>query len=143
MMNNTQKIKGGRKMKFPKQKFKDLGIENWREFGEYVLEKTLDAIDDWAWNISPSTPLETYLSYENLDLYEAAETFDNKISDKELELLRKMPNKLYEELNEQYHKELERVISELEKDYRNFCLNECEFRETEKCKMCEFNYLIE
>jgi len=105
-------------MKFPKQKFKDIGVENWREFGEHVLERVLNAIDDWAWNISGDTALEAYVSYQNLELYEAAESFANKISNKELELLRKMPNKLYEELNEQYHKELERVISELEKEYR-------------------------
>jgi len=105
-------------MKFPKQKFKDIGVENWREFGEYILERVLNAIDDWAWNISGDTALEAYVSYQNLELYEAAESFANKISNKELELLRKMPNKLYEELNEQYHKELERVISELEKEYR-------------------------
>jgi hypothetical protein len=142
-MNETQKIKGGRKMRFPKQKFKDIGVEDWGEFGEYILERVLNAIDYWAWNISPETPLEAYLSYDNLDLYEAAETFDNKISDKELELLRKMPNKLYETLNQRYHEELERVIRELEKDYRNFCLNECEYRESEKCKICEYHYLLE
>jgi Mg/Co/Ni transporter MgtE len=120
-----------------------MGIENWEEFGEYVLEKTLNAIDDWAWNISGGSALEAYLSYENLDLYEAAETFDNKISNEELELLRKMPNKLYETLNQKYHEELERIISDLEKEQREYCLNECEYRETEKCKACEFHYLIE
>lgn len=130
-------------MKFPKRKFKDMGVENWREFGEYVLEKVLNAIDNWAWNISGDSALEAYQSYANLELYEAAESFYNKISNEELELLRKMPNKLYEELNVQYHKELERVISELEKEQKNFCLNECEYKNTDKCEKCEYRFLIE
>jgi hypothetical protein len=137
------KIRGGRKMRFPKKKFENIGIENWESFGKYILEKVLNAIDNWAWDISPVSPLETYQSYANLELYETAESFDNVISNEELELLRRMPDKLYRKFNEEYHKELERVISVLEKEQKNFCLNECEYRESETCQKCEFHYLIE
>jgi hypothetical protein len=125
------------------EKLKELEFGDWENFAEYVLDKVLYEIDYWAWNIAPNSPLESYSSYNNIDLYEAAETFGHKFSDIEIELLRNMPNEVYESINNVYHKKLETVISELEKEYREYCLTQCEFKDSETCENCEFHYLIE
>ena len=98
---------------------KKLGFRDWENFGEYILNNVLDHIDYWAWNISGDTALEAYSSYNNIDFYEAALDFANEI---EIELLEKMPREIYEKINVEYHRKLERVISELEKEYGEYLL---------------------
>ena len=97
------------------KKLEELGFRNWENFGEYILNTVLDYIDYWAWKISPNSPLESYIDYNNIDLYEATMSFADKLDKIEIELLEKMPTEIYEEINVEYHRKLERVISELEK----------------------------
>jgi hypothetical protein len=129
-------------MRFPKKRYENEGIETWGEFADYILDKLFREIDYWAHYVD-DIPLNTYTTHNNMDLYEAIMLWKDKFDSKDIALFEKIPNKIYEKMNEQYHKELERVISELEKDYKNFCLNECKDKGTDKCKMCEFHYLIE
>jgi hypothetical protein len=144
-------IRGGRKMSGEKKventelvkKLEEIGFADWENFGEYTLNTVLDYIDYWAWNIAPDSPLESYSNYNNIDLYEATMSFEHKFSDIEIELLRNMPEEVYEKINAEYHRKLEIVISELEKEYREYCLTQCEFKDSETCENCEFHYLIE
>jgi hypothetical protein len=99
------------------KKLEELGFSDWENFGYWLLESTLDYIDYWAWNISPVSPLESYSSYDNIDLYEAAVSFADKLSDEAIELLEKMPEKIYNEINAEYHRKLEIAIEELTKFY--------------------------
>jgi hypothetical protein len=146
-MNETQKIRGVRKMNeknaWAIEKLREYGFSDWESFGEYMLETTLDYIDYWAWQISGNSALEAYSSYNNIDFYEAILSFGDKFDDIAIELIEKMPKEIYDKINAKYHTKLELVISELEKEQKNFCLNECEYRESETCQKCEYNYLIE
>ena len=125
------------------EKLEELEFGDWENFAEYVLDKVLYEIDYWAWNISGDSALKAYSSYNNIDLYEAIMTFEHKFSDIEFELIKEMPNEVYEGINNVYHRKLETVISELEKEQKEFCINECEFKGTEKCRKCEYHYLLE
>ena len=125
------------------EKLREYGFSDWENFGYWLLESTLDYIDYWAWNISPTTPLETYSNYQNLDLYEACVSFSDKFDEKTIELLEAMPQNIYDKINAEYHRKLEIAIEELEKYQKEYCLTECEYRNTEKCKACDFSYLLE
>ena len=125
------------------EKLREYGFSDWESFGEYMLETTLDYIDYWAWQISGDSALEAYSNYNNIDFYEAILSFGNKFDDIAIELIEKMPEEIYDKINAKYHKKLELVISELEKEQREYCINQCEFKESEKCKICEFHYLLE
>jgi hypothetical protein len=142
---------GGRKMRGEKEventelakKLEELGFSDWENFGYWVLETTLDYIDYWAWEISGDSPLEAYSSYNNIDFYEATMTFGDKFDNIALELLEAMPEEVYEKINAEYHRKLEIAIEELEKEQKEYCINQCEYKNTEKCSACEFNYLVE
>jgi hypothetical protein len=70
-------------------------------------------------------------------------SFADKFSDIELELIREMPENVYDKINTKYHKKLEIAISELEKEQREYCLTECEDKNSDKCEKCEYHYLLE
>jgi hypothetical protein len=125
------------------KRLEEIGFADWENFGEYILNSVLDYIDYWAWNISPTTALETYAAYNNIDLYEAAMSFGDKFDNATFELLEAMPEEVYEKINAEYHRKLEIAIEELEKEQKEYCINQCEYKNTEKCSACEFNYLVE
>jgi hypothetical protein len=125
------------------EKLKEYGFSDWENFGEYILNTVLDHIDYWAWQISGDSPLEAYSSYNNIDFYEATMSFSDKFDDIALELLEAMPEEIYEKINKIYHEKLETVISELEKEQKEYCISLCEYRNTKKCETCEYHFLLE
>jgi len=88
--------------------------------GRKILENVLEALDYWAWNCSPSTPLETYSSYNSIDLYDAACDFCGwsraHITEEDLKFLQEMPDEIYDKLNQEYHERLEGVIEKLSEE---------------------------
>ena len=74
---------------------------NWMAEGEAILDKVLEALDYWCWEIHDN-PLECYSAHSDLDLYTLAQEFVGwkrfDITDKDLEILSQMPDKYYDKL---------------------------------------------
>jgi len=95
--------------------------EEWEEFAEEIYEKVGEALDHWCWNVSGDPAIVCYESHANDDLYELAEEFvgwsDFGITEEDLELLREMPEDIYERYSKRMQNTIERVIKEIEKKY--------------------------
>jgi len=93
---------------------------NWLAEGEAILDKVLEALDYWCWEVV-GDPLDCYSTHQDLGLYVVAEEFVGwsrfKITDKDLEILSQMPEKYYKRLDAKFRKILDRVISNLMKKY--------------------------
>jgi len=87
----------------------------WLRRGEEILEKVLDAVDYWCWRVSGSTVEECYSAHMGASLYELARMYTgiSGITEEDLELLREMPEDVYEELEARLQRELERALEEL------------------------------
>jgi len=93
------------------------------EKGNTILAKVIEDINYWTWNISPTTPCETYTSYNTKSLYKAAvdfatdylySSYNTRLED--LEILKIMPNEIYNKFDEKYHEWLEKIIAKLCKE---------------------------
>ncbi|HDH44750.1 MAG TPA: hypothetical protein ENG66_05100 [Thermococcus sp.] len=93
----------------------------WEEFAEEIYEKVGEALDYWCWEISGDPVIVCYESHADRDLYELAEEFVGwstfGITEEDLELLREMPDDIYEKYSEKMRRAIERVIRELERKY--------------------------
>jgi len=108
---------GGRGYKAEEQEF-------WEDFAQEIVDKVSDALDYFCWEVSGDTPLECYSAHADLGLYELVEEFVNwshfGITEKDLELLREMPDQIYDKIYDKYTAKLqnmiERVVKELAKE---------------------------
>jgi len=95
--------------------------KEWKEVAEEIYEKVAEALDNWCWNISGDTALECYSSHMDKDLYELAEEFVgwsvHGVTEEDLELLREMPDDIYNEYSEKLQSSVERVVRKLEKEF--------------------------
>jgi hypothetical protein len=91
---------------------------DWEKFGRDLADRVLEGLDYWCWNISPESAKDCYATHANLNLFELAEEFANwsvtGISDKDLELLKKMPDNVFDKLDREVRERIERVVRELE-----------------------------
>ena len=92
--------------------------EKWKELAEEIAEKVAEALDYWCWNVSPDTPAECYAAHSDLDLYSLAEEFAGwsrfGITDTDIELLKEMPEDIFDEVSRELQRKIERVVRELE-----------------------------
>ena len=95
--------------------------EEWEEFAEEIFEKVGEALDYWCWEVSGDPAIVCYEAHADKDLYELAEEFvgwsDFGITEEDLELLREMPDDIYERYSKRMQNAIERVIKELEEKY--------------------------
>jgi hypothetical protein len=102
----------------------------WRRFGEKIVDKVLDALDYWCWHVSGDTVENCYSAHAGLSLYELAEEFAgwsySGITDKDLETLKKMPDSIYNELNEKVRKRIEDIVRELREEWEREIRGELE-----------------
>jgi len=89
---------------------------NWEDFGWEIVNKVSRALDYWCHNVSGDPLLVCYSAHENLSLYDLAQEFVDWVSgitEKDLELLRKMPRKYYDKFDKYIKGEIERVVRNL------------------------------
>jgi len=95
--------------------------EEWEEFAEEIFEKVGEALDYWCWEVSGDPAIVCYEAHADKDLYELAEEFVGwstfGITEEDLELLREMPDDIYERFSKRMQNAIERVIKELEEKY--------------------------
>jgi len=95
--------------------------EEWEEFAEEIFEKVGEALDHWCWNVSGDPAIVCYEAHADMGLYELAEEFVGwrsfGITEEDLELLREMPDDIYERYSKRMQNAIERVIKELEEKY--------------------------
>ena len=112
---------------------------NWEEFGESIVDSVLRALDYWCWEVSGDDALTCYSAHADSSLYELAEEFaewsDFGITERDLELLREMPEDIYKKYDAQVRREIERVVEELREEVkqnlREVCKETC--GSDEKC----------
>ncbi len=98
---------------------KPKSAEEWKDFMEDIKEKVLDAVRYFCWNIYGGTAYECLSSHSTRDIDELVEEFIgmNDITEEDLEMVRKMPPALFDELTRQVQKELEEDVREIERRY--------------------------
>jgi len=95
--------------------------KEWKEFAEEIYEKVAEALDYWCWEVTGETPLECYIHHSDKDLYELAEEFVGwsrfGITEEDLELLREMPEDIFEKYSKRMQDAIEKVIRKLEEEF--------------------------
>ena len=112
---------------------------NWDEFGESIAYSVLRALDYWCGSVSGDDPLTCYSAYADSSLYELAEEFAgwsySGITERDLELLREMPDDIYKKYDAYVRGEIEKAVEELREEYiqsyREVCEEKC--GSDEKC----------
>jgi len=93
---------------------------DWESFGWEIVDKVSRALDYWCHEVSGDTLYDCYSAHAELDLYDLAEEFAgwsvSGITEKDLELLQKMPKRYYDKFNRYIGREIERVVRNLEKE---------------------------
>lgn len=96
------------------------GRFDWESFGWDIVGKVLSALDYWCHRVSGDTLLECYSSHMDVGLYELADEFADwsasGITRRDLELLKKMPEKYYKKFDSHVRKRIEEVVEELSKE---------------------------
>lgn len=97
---------------------------DWDEYIEDLADRILDSLDFFCWEITGDTPLECYRTHSDADPYELANEFLGegeysswKVREKDLRMIRQMPESYYKKLKAKLSKEINRKIRELEKEY--------------------------
>jgi len=113
---------------------------NWEEFGETIANNVLEEIEYFcAYTSGMGDALTCYYAHSDLPLYDLAREFvgspHNSITKRDLYLLRKMPENIYEKYDKYVRKEIERITNKLIEDYRQFYRLTCEERcgDDEEC----------
>jgi hypothetical protein len=92
----------------------------WEEFGRDILERVAEGLDYWCYNVIGDPLLECYQAHQGMSLYELAELFSDwsvtGIGKKDLEMLEKMPEDIYEKFNKEIQRRIDRVVKQLEKE---------------------------
>ena len=95
--------------------------EEWEEFAKELYEKVGEALDYFCWNISGDTALDCYSGHSSSDLYELAEEFAGwssfGITEEDLELLREMPEDIFEKYSHKMQDTIEKVVQEIIRKY--------------------------
>lgn len=95
-------------------------MKDWEDFLKDIKERVAEALDYYCWNITGDTPLECYSVHQDRDLYDLAEEFAEwssfGITKRDLELLEKAPEKIYDKYSWELKKEIEKVVDELRKE---------------------------
>ena len=93
---------------------------DWEAFGWEIVDKVLGALDYWCHEVSGDTLYDCYSAHAELDLYDLAQEFADwsvsGITEKDLELLQKMPKRYYDKFNKYVGEKIERVVRNLEKE---------------------------
>ena len=106
---------------------------NWEEFGELIADNVLGAVDYWCMNISGDDALTCFSAHADLSLYDLASEFVGSsysgITKRDLYLLRKMPENIYEKYDKYVREEIEKIVNKLAEErkqlYRGTCEKEC------------------
>ena len=96
--------------------------KEWEDFAEEIYDKVAEALDRWCWHITGDTPLDCYIAHSDRGLFELAEEFLGMegITEEDLELLREMPDDIYDKYSEKLQRAIERVIDELGKESEEY-----------------------
>lgn len=111
---------------------------DWEAFGRSIADAVISAVEYWCSNVTGEDPLACFESHAEMGLYDLAEEFLGEsygISEKDLELLRQMPEDVYDRFDVYVGRKLEEIIRELEREYRELCWDICrdECGDDEKC----------
>jgi hypothetical protein len=103
---------------------------NWEEFGELMANSVLGAVDYWCMNISGDDALTCFSAHADLSLYDLASEFVGSsysgITKRDLYLLRKMPENIYEKYDNYVRGEIERIVNKLAEEYKQLYRGTCE-----------------
>jgi len=92
---------------------------DWEKFGSDIVSRVIEGLDYWCWNVSGDPVVDCYESHMDLSLYDLASEFSNwsitGIGDKDLELLSKMPDDIYDKFDNEIKEYIESVVKELAK----------------------------
>ena len=106
-------------------KKKKKGID-WESFGKEMVGKVLDALEYWCLHASGDSALDCYSAHLDRGLYELAEEFvglkswGSQITEEDLELLKKMPEKYYKKFDDLLYRKIEEIVRELEREEREY-----------------------
>ena len=94
-------------------------MKDWKEFMEEMTDRVKEGLDYFCWNISGDTPLDCYSAHQDIDLYDLALEFEGSssgITEKDIERLKQVPEKIYKEYGVQLEKDIEEVVDKLRKE---------------------------
>jgi len=90
---------------------------NWKEISFEILERVCVSLDYWCHRISGDSLEECYSTFYGLDLYSIAELLEGLgfggVSKEDLELLKKMPEEVYKEIEAELNRRIEMVLDSL------------------------------
>jgi len=90
---------------------------DWRELSYEILERVCRSMDYWCHRISGDSLEECYSTFYGLDLYSIAELLEGLgfggVSKEDLELLKKMPEEVYKEIEAELNRRIEMVLDSL------------------------------
>jgi hypothetical protein len=90
---------------------------DWEDFGWDIVDKVFRALDYWCHNVSGDDLWECYSIHTDMSLYDLANEFADwsvsRITQRDLELLSKMPEKYYKKFDSYVRKRIEEVARRL------------------------------
>jgi hypothetical protein len=94
-----------------------MGEVNWKEVAKEILERVCRSLDYYCHRVSGDTLEDCYAAHYDLPLYTIAELLEGLgfegVSKEDLELLRKMPEEIYKEIEAELNRRIEVVLSNL------------------------------
>ena len=101
---------------------------DWEEFGRDIADKVVSAVEHYCTEVSDD-PLECLTIRADESLYDLAEEFagsSSDITEEDLELLRQMPEDVYEKYSEHVGREIEDILRATEREVEDLCRTECQ-----------------
>jgi hypothetical protein len=90
---------------------------NWREIAGEILERVCRSLDYYCHRVSGDTLEDCYAAHYDLPLYTIAELLEGLgfegVSKEDLELLGKMPEEVYKEIEAELRRRIETVLDNL------------------------------
>jgi hypothetical protein len=94
-----------------------MGEINWREIGYEILERVCESLDYYCHRVSGDSLENCYSAFYDLPLITTAELLEGLgfegVREKDIELLRNMPEEIYKEIEVELNKRIEIVLDNL------------------------------